>query len=486
MKLNRKYAALFVILAALISPLTVSQVAFASSVIDYNNQVAAQQTKVNDLTNQIAQAKQVLAALQTDSNGQTAQLNDAQTAVTQAQDALDIAQAAYASQQIAYDKQFADEQTAEGKVADQVAAVSAAADQVDATFTDYQTKQAATDASQAAAQAAQTAYDTSQVVVGGQSVSGLQADVYNNVQTKGNPPQRSANAYTFCRTVTVDNIQAQWGGGSVLGCNSDYVMIHYHGYITYPTSKQVYFMAQADDGFYMTIDGQPIINDWSLKGCGANSAGLFSFQAGVSYPIDAWFYEWTGGACSTLYYQQVGVGQWSVAPALFFSQTVAAVVKKDPALKVVADAKAAAYVSAVADEEQALQVYNAAGDAYDAATLAYNQALDLLTAEQGLLSGADQTLALAETSWQAASDDKAVKDAALAALKVKFASTWDAINNQAGVVDGLETQLVQAKAALAAIPKPSAPQKVSKKPTNKPVAPSKVTPRGKFVPNPKQ
>ena len=102
------------------------------------------------------------------------------------------------------------------------------------------------------------------------------------------------------------------------------------------------------------------------------------------------------------------------------------------------------------------------------------------------MSGADQTLALAETSWQAASDDKAVKDAALAALKVKFASTWDAINNQAGIVDGLETQLVQAKAALAAIPKPSAPQKVSKKSTNKPVAPSKVTPRGKFVPNPKQ
>jgi len=485
MRINRKGAAFFIILAGLISPLTVSQ-AFATTTADYNQQVAAQQQRVNDLTNQVAQAKQVLAQLQNDSNGQAAQLNDAQTAVTQAQDALDIAQAAYATHQTDYDKQFVAVQAAESKVADQVVAVSDAADTVDATFTNYEAKQHATDVAQLAAESALTAYNNSQVVSGGSQVAGLQADVYNGINAQGNPPQRSDSVYTKCATVTVSNIQAQWGGGSVLGCNNDFVMIHYHGYITYPTTKQVYFYAQADDGFFMSIAGQPIINDWALKGCGGNSAGLFSFQAGVSYPIDAWFYEWGGGACSTLYYQPVGSGQWDVAPASFFSQTVAALIGKDPALKVVSDAKEAAYVAAVAAEEQALQVYNSAGDAYDAATLAYSQAVDLLNAEQGLLAGLDQTLALAETSWQAASDDKAVKDAALQALKTRFSALWDSINNQAGVVDGLETQLVQAKAALAAIPKPSAPQKVSKKPTNKPVAPSKVTPRGKFVPNPKQ
>jgi hypothetical protein len=263
-------------------------------------------------------------------------------------------------------------------------------------------------------------------------------------------------------------------------------MIHYHGFITYPTNKQVYFYALADDGFYMSINGQPIINDWSLKGCGGNSAGLFSFQAGVSYPIDAWFYEWGGGACSTLNYQPVGVGQWNVAPASFFSQTIQAVITKDPALKIVADAKQAVYITAVADSETALATYNSASDAYDQATLTYNQALDALTAKKDALTQADSLLAAAESSWQAASDDKAVKDAALLTLQTRFKSTFDVIQNQAGVVDGLETKLVQAKAALAAIPKPTPNAKVAKKPTAKPVAPTKVTPRSKFAPNPKQ
>jgi len=74
-------------------------------------------------------------------------------------------------------------------------------------------------------------------------------------------------------------------------------MLHYHGYITYPTSTKVYFQNQADDGFYMSINGTQVINDWSLKGCGANSVGMFSFTGGKSYSIDAWFYEWGGGAC---------------------------------------------------------------------------------------------------------------------------------------------------------------------------------------------
>jgi len=481
----RKWAAIFSVFLGLVSPLTVSSSAFAQSTSDYNKQVAAQQTRVNELQTQLTAAEQQLTDLQNNSNGQADLINNAQSAVTSAQEVLTAAEGTYQTKQSLYDAAYSIEQSAEVAVANTIDAVATAADTVDSTFADYQAKQDATALAKSNADSAQAAYDNSRIVNGAQANSGLIADIYNNVYTQGNPPQKSANAYTFCRSTVVANIDANWGGGSVAGCNGDYVMIHYHGYITYPADKKVYFYANADDGFYMTINGQTIVNDWSLKGCGGNTVGLFSFSAGVSYPVDAWYYEWGGGACASLNYQPLGTGSWSIAPASFFTQTANAVVTKDPALKVIADAKNVAYVAAVAAEENALQIYQNAETAYDNALTSYNSALTDLTDKQSLLNAADTVLALAESDWQTASDDKAVKDAALLTLQTKYKVTFDAINTQAQVVDGLEVQLKQAKAVLAAIPKPTSPTKVDKKATAKPVAPAKVTPRGKFMPNPK-
>jgi hypothetical protein len=481
----RKYAALFGTLTLLTTPLLISSPAFAQSTSDYNKQVAAQQALISDLQTKLAAAQQQLTDLQNNSNGQADLINAAQTAATQAKDALDTAAADDVTKQANYDAAYADEQAAEQAVNDAITAVGVASDAVDSAYADYQAKQDASATAGVQMNLAQTAYDNSSVTVGGPSTPGLTVDVYTGINRNGNPPQKSDNAYTKCKTTTVTNIQANWGGGDIMGCGSDYVMLHYHGYITYPTTTKVYFMNQADDGFYMTIAGQPIVNDWSLKGCGANSAGLFSFTGGQSYAVDAWFYEWTGGACSTLYYQPLNSGQWTVAPASFFTQQVVAVTTKDPALKVVLDAKTATYNAAVAAEETALQTYIDAGNAYDQATLTYNQALDTLSAKQATLSSQTDILSVADATWQTASDDKAIKDAALLTLQTQYKATFDAINNQAGVVSGIETQLVQAKAALAAIPKPTSPAKVSKKPTAKPAPPAKVAPKPKFTPVPK-
>ena len=99
-------------------------------------------------------------------------------------------------------------------------------------------------------------------------------------------------------------------------------------------------MNQADDGFYMSLDGQPVINNWTLKGCGGNWNSV-SLQAGKSYAIDAWFYEWGGGACSTLYYQSNN--NWGVAPASWYSQNQPAPMIHDPRLKVALDQAKADY-----------------------------------------------------------------------------------------------------------------------------------------------
>lgn len=465
--------------------LPVSGVAFADSTSDYNNKVAAAQAKVADAQSKLVSAQATLDDLRASSNGEAELLASAQTAVTTAKDNLDAVKIVHADRQSLYANSFADVQVAENAVDAAVADVNVASDLVESMYDDYVAAQTVTDSALANLTQAQQAYDASSVTTGGQATPGLTMRVYNNVQSSGHPPQRSDTLYQLCRTAVVSQIDNDWGGGSVAGCNSEYVMIHYTGYITSATARSMFFYAMADDGFYMTINGQPVINDWSLKGCGGNTVGLFNFEANRSYVIDAWFYEWSGGACATLMQQPVGSGQWSVTPAAMFSTTPVAVTTKDPALKVVVDQKMAVYVSAVAVEEQALVAYELAGAAYDTEFVAWESATDTLSAKLTVLADAESALAIAETDWQDKSDVYTDADALLTFRKSKFSVLFEQIKAQSLWVDDLALKLATAKAELAAIPKPVAPPKASKKVVSKPAPVVKVQPRAMFVPRPK-
>lgn len=482
----RKFAALFGATLTLTLPLLMSSPAYADSTSDYNNKVAAAKQKIAAVQSQLDSAQAQLDALKNSSNNDSQLLAAAQSEVFLAQEALDAAASDYASKQAVYEVAFAANSVAEDELNNAIQAVALAADSVEAAYAVYETANSNTNNALNEMNIAQSQYDNSSITTGGGQVTpGLRADIYTGVSRFGNPPQRSDTAYTFCKTITVTNIDKNWGGGNIEGCGGDYIMIHYRGYITYPTTKQVYFYAAADDGFYMTINGQPIINDWSLKGCGGNSAGLFSFTGGQSYAIDAWMYEWGGGACNTLYYQPLNSGQWTVAPATFFTQQAVAVTTKDPALKVVLDQKTAAYVAAVAAEENALVAYNSASDSYDSAFAVYETKQGVLTQKQAVLDSATTNLNTAETTWQDSSDTYAEKDAILTGRKNQFAATYAAIQNKAKEVEDFEAALAVAKAELAAIPKPTSAPKSTKKTTAKPPAVVKVVAKPKFVPNPK-
>ena len=463
-----------------------SPAAYADTTDEYNNKVAEAQAKIDDLQNQLNNAQAELDSWTTSSNTQAEAINTAQTAVMNAQDALDAAEADYNTKKATYDQSYADVQAAEVAVGNAITEVNNAADVVDYKYDLYVIAQSNADYAQSEMNIAQTNYDTQLINIGGGGTTpGLVVDVYTGISQYGNPPSRSDVVYTKCKTTTVTNIQANWGNGSIFGCGGDYVMLHYRGYITYATTTKVYFQAQADDGFYMSINGTQVINDWSLKGCGANSTGMFSFTGGKSYAIDAWFYEWGGGACSTLYYQPLG-GQWSVAPASFFTQDAVATWVKDPAKKTILDQKTAAYVAAVAAEETALNVYNAAGDVYDGKWITYNMLNGDLASKRNSLTQYETVMNDAEVSWQDSSDANAVANANLRDLKAEYATTFQGIENAVQKVDDLEKQLAQAKIDLANIPKPTAADKRKpKKTTTKYFADGAYVPRGGFVPNPK-
>ena len=485
MRSVRKYAALFVLPLSALLILGITSPALADSTTDYNNKVAAAQARLADLQQQLQTAQENLASWQNSSNAQADQINGAQTTATQAKDALAAAAADYSAKKAAYDALYAQEQIAEGQVAQAVAALNAASDAVDGTYASYQAAMAASDAAQAAVAQAQNDYNTKLITNGGQANAGLVVDVYTNIDRYGNPPARSTTAYTYCKTVVLPNIDYNWGGGDIFGCGSDFVMLHYHGYITYNTSGRVYFQAQADDGFYMQINGTQIINDWSLKGCGANSTGSFAFKANTPYTIDAWFYEWGGGACSTLQAQPSN-GSWGVVPAAQFTQQAIVTQTKDPALKVVLDQKTALYVQAVAAEERANQVYLAAQNQYDSCWLTYVAQGQSLGAQRNQLTAQGNTVADAENLWQGASDAKAVADANLLDLRNQYNSVFKAIQNANDQVDALVAAVEKAQADLQAIPLPSAQSmRVGKRTNVHVLADGAFVPRGLFTPTPK-
>lgn len=211
---------------------------------------------------------------------------------------------------------------------------------------------------------AQSNYDSSLVQVP-HVVSGIIADVYT--KTPAGPPQRSTTAYTFCKTETLININNSWGSGNIEGCGLDRIMIHYHGYITYPVTTRVNFKANADDGFYATIGDTQIVTDWYDKGCNSGSIHYFDFEANISYPIDAWYYENGGGACSTLYHSSSQTnGTWEVIPATMLTQEpiTYSSVESDPALLLILQQAELEYNDALLNLDNKNIAYNTAQSNY--------------------------------------------------------------------------------------------------------------------------
>mgnify|MGYP003703876511 FL=1 len=185
---------------------------------------------------------------------------------------------------------------------------------------------------------ATAAYQASAVTETTTTGAAIHVDVYNQAYHRSRPDG------VFCRQDTFTVIANNWGGGSVAGCNGDYVLVHYYGTISVPITDTYQFKNIADDGFYMTLNNQVVIDEWRDKGCNGNWGAAITLQAGVSYPFDAWYYEWGGGACSTLYYQSST--NWAQVPSSWYGTTTVTTTY-DPALAAVVQQKQAAYNAAL-------------------------------------------------------------------------------------------------------------------------------------------
>ena len=133
--------------------------------------------------------------------------------------------------------------------------------------------------------------------------------------------------YTLCETAltSVADINFDVAGDVVADCQADFVLIHYSGWLTFDTTATLSLTSRADDGFYLTLDDQVIIDDWTLKGCSGSTA-VVDVVAGVSIKLDAWWYEYGGGACNIL------LADGQVIPVSAYSQSVVEVPVVNPVI----------------------------------------------------------------------------------------------------------------------------------------------------------
>ncbi len=147
------------------------------------------------------------------------------------------------------------------------------------------------------------------------ATEGLTAEVYNVYGQNGSPYIPQGMSPTL--VTTVPNINLQWGGGSVLGGPAEDVIVRFTGSILSNTTQNISFLATADDGTRLYIDGVLVADDWVDKGGGGTTTDPISFTAGIPKTIELMYYENGGGANVFLYWNQSGSMQ--IIPAEAFT-----------------------------------------------------------------------------------------------------------------------------------------------------------------------
>lgn len=145
---------------------------------------------------------------------------------------------------------------------------------------------------------------------------GVNVTVYDNYGYDGNPPFPSSDR-VIGQTVK-PNIEHYFDEEPLFNIYEDFV-VRYEGFLTAPTTGNVEFMVQADDGTKFYLDDELVTEDWYDKGGGGTVSDPVYMVAGQPVPFTLWFYENGGGAWIQFWWMHDY--QWEIVPASAFSLT---------------------------------------------------------------------------------------------------------------------------------------------------------------------
>lgn len=97
--------------------------------------------------------------------------------------------------------------------------------------------------------------------------------------------------------------------------NADLFAVRWDGFVEAPSTGDYTFWTQSDDGVRLWVNGNLVINNWTLHGATWNSAAPVALQAGQRYAIRMELYERTGDAVARLHWQTPGSAVRTAVPA---------------------------------------------------------------------------------------------------------------------------------------------------------------------------
>ncbi len=137
------------------------------------------------------------------------------------------------------------------------------------------------------------------------SGAGLTARYFNNINLTGTP--------ALTRT---ENVNFNWGSGSPgAAINANDFSVRWTGLVQAPATGSYRFQTVSDDGVRLWVNGQLMINNWTLHGATTDTSGWVNLQAGQFYSITMEFYERSGSAVARLRWQRPGNTTFGAIPA---------------------------------------------------------------------------------------------------------------------------------------------------------------------------
>ena len=152
---------------------------------------------------------------------------------------------------------------------------------------------------------------------------------YPNGQGVEDQILRDESKYQACPEGTPTSVSTIDDGplGSITSaCQAEFIAVHYTGFVTVPGNPgddvAVKFKVAKDDTFFMTVDGNTVIDAWNNTGC-EWVEGSTTLKAGQQYPLDAWFTQYGGGICNQMTWSLNG-GEFEIVPQSALSRAAAA------------------------------------------------------------------------------------------------------------------------------------------------------------------
>lgn len=150
-------------------------------------------------------------------------------------------------------------------------------------------------------------------IAGAEPVDPITVTVWDNRGYNQSPPLPPTTP--IAGVTTAVDIWHNFDQQPMFNLYEDFI-VRYDTNVVLDTAGWVRFMALADDGTKILIDGDLIADDWVDKGGGGSESSAVWFDAGVSRQLTVWYYENGGAAWLDLWYQVDEL--WSRVPMSVF------------------------------------------------------------------------------------------------------------------------------------------------------------------------